>query len=225
MPRELPFLFEATQIRTVKCTLCGVNDHRRRLAPEDRHHQLLDVARDIVEQDGAAACTIENISKRAGVTPQLVHKYFGTRASLLQELFRREDERYQADVEAKVSEASNFADLVRVFVTANFDQLSSATAIGQLRTIPEVAAIRAERERTGGRSAERVLVPAMAAEYAVTPQAMEFVLRLGSAASIEAGNLAAKNPKRDRVSDIDDTVRFILAGISELVGQASPPPG
>jgi AcrR family transcriptional regulator len=196
-----------------------MSDRRRRLSPEDRRGQLLDVARGIVESDGVGACTVDAVSQQAGVTPQLVHKYFGTRSSLLQELFRREDDRYQAEVRDTIADARNFEDVVRVFVTANFDQLSAATAIGQLRVVPEVAAIRDERRRAGGRSAERVLVRAMAAEYPASPEAMEFVLRLGSAASIEAGSLSSQRGGRDREPDIENAVRFILAGIRELVGE------
>lgn len=192
---------------------------RRRLSPEDRRDQLLDIARDIVETDGIGACTVDAVSHQAGVTAQLVHKYFGTRASLLEDLFRREDDRYQADVRDRLADADGFEDVVRVFVIANFDQLSSATAIGRLRVLPEIAAIEDDRRRVGGRSAERVLVRAMAAEYPTSPEVTEFVLRLGSAASIEAGNLAAQRQNTDRDRDIDNAVRFILAGIREIVGE------
>lgn len=179
--------------------------------------QLLDVAAAIVRDDGVAACTVDEVSQRAGVTSQLVHKYFGTRSSLLQELFLREDERFQADIHAELANAGSFDAIVRVFVTANFDQLSSATVIGQLRDLPETATVRDERQRAGTRSAEHVLVQALTAEHLISPEAVEFVLRLGSAASIEAGNLAAQRPERERTADIDNAVRFILAGISELV--------
>lgn len=196
-----------------------MSDHRRRLSPEDRRDQLLDVAREIVEADGVDACTVDAVSQRAGVTSQLVHKYFGTRSSLLHDLFRREDDRYLVDVRSKIAAARNFEEVVRVFVLANFDQLSTATAIGRLRVVPEIAATQDQRRRAGGRSAERVLVKAMAAEYPAPPEAMEFVLRLGSAASIEAGSLSAQRGGRDREADIDNAVRFILAGIRELVGE------
>jgi len=189
---------------------------RRRLPPDDRREQLLDVAKGIVERDGVAMCTVDSVSNHAGVTPQLVHKYFGTRTSLLQDLFRREDDRYQVDVRDRIAHAVKFEDIVRVFVTANFDQLSSATAIGRLRETPEVAAVQNDRQRADERSAERILVRAMAAEYPASHEMTEFVLRLGSAASIEAGNLAAQHRHRQRDEDIDNTVRFILAGIREL---------
>lgn len=193
---------------------------RRRLPPGDRREQLLDAACDIVERAGVAACTIDAVSQQVGVTPQLVHKYLGNRASLLCELFVRESDRYDAEITEQLDAAHSFDDVVRVFVAANYDQLSSTTAIGRLRLAPEVASVEAARRRAGGRSAERVLVKAMAAEYAASPAAMEFVLRLGSAASIEAGNLAAQRDHKDRERDIDNAVRFILAGMRELVGEA-----
>lgn len=191
----------------------------RRLSPQDRRSQLLDVAQHLVEHDGVHACTVEAVSQQAGVTPQLVHKYFGSRASLLQELFRREEALYQAHIQTRLASANSFEDVVRVFVTANFDQLSSATAMGRLRVVPEMAAFQETQREAGGRSAERVLVKAMAAEYSISSEAMEFVLRLGSAASIEAGNLAAQRNNNDRERDIDNAVRFILAGIREVVGE------
>ena len=192
---------------------------RRRLSPEERRDQLLDVACAIVEQAGVPSCTVDAVSQQAGVTPQLVHKYLGNRASLLRELFAREDARYHDDIAARLATADTFADIVRVFVEANYDQLSSVTAIGRLRLAPEVAAVEEARRRTGSREAERILVKAMAARYPTTPDLMEFVLRLGSAASIEAGNIAAQRTSTSREQDIDNAVRFILAGVRELVGE------
>ena len=60
---------------------------RRRLSPDDRRAQLLDIAKSTVERHGVSACTVERVAEHAGVTSQLVHKYFGTRMSLLERLF------------------------------------------------------------------------------------------------------------------------------------------
>lgn len=59
----------------------------------------------------------------------------------------------------------------------------------------------------------------MTVEYPTSPEVTEFVSRLGSAASIEAGDLVAQQPERDRDHAIENTVRFILAGIRELAAQ------
>ena len=192
---------------------------RRRLSPDDRQTQLLDIAKATVERHGVSACTVERVAERAGVTPQLVHKYFGTRMSLLGALLEREDARYQSAVRASLAEATSFEQVVRVFVAANLDLLSDASAIGQLRGVPELADRHADRWRGEGRGAERVLVRALTAEYHADRSTTEFVLRLGSAASIEAANIGRAGSIPDRDAHIDRTVRFILAGVEALTAR------
>ena len=192
---------------------------RRRLSPDDRQTQLLDIAKATVERHGVSACTVERVAERAGVTPQLVHKYFGTRMSLLGALLEREDARYQSAVRASLAEATSFEQVVRVFVAANLDLLSDASAIGQLRGVPELADRHADRWRGEGRGAERVLVRALTAEYHADRSTTEFVLRLGSAASIEAANIGRAGSIPDRDAHINRTVRFILAGVEALAAK------
>lgn len=192
---------------------------RRRLSPDDRQTQLLDIAKATVERHGVSACTVERVAERAGVTPQLVHKYFGTRMSLLGALLEREDARYQSAVRASLAEATSFEQVVRVFVAANLDLLSDASAIGQLRGVPELADRHADRWRGEGRGAERVLVRALTAEYHADRSTTEFVLRLGSAASIEAANIGRAGSIPDRDAHINRTVRFILAGVEALTAK------
>ena len=192
---------------------------RRRLSPDDRQAQLLDIAKATVERHGVSACTVERVAELAGVTPQLVHKYFGTRMSLLGALLEREDARYQAAVRASLAEATSFEQVVRVFVAANLDLLSDASAIGQLRGVPELADRHADRWRGEGRGAERVLVRALTAEYHADRSTTEFVLRLGSAASIEAANIGRAGSIPDRDAHINRTVRFILAGVEALTAK------
>ena len=192
---------------------------RRRLSPDDRQTQLLDIAKATVERHGVSACTVERVAERAGVTPQLVHKYFGTRMSLLGALLEREDARYQSAVRVSLAEATSFEQVVRVFVAANLDLLSDASAIGQLRGVPELADRHADRWRGEGRGAERVLVRALTAEYHADRSTTEFVLRLGSAASIEAANIGRAGSIPDRDAHINRTVRFILAGVEALAAK------
>jgi AcrR family transcriptional regulator len=59
----------------------------QRLSPEARRRHLLDVARCIVERDGAAALTMEHVAEAAGVSRPLVYSYFDNRAGLLRALW------------------------------------------------------------------------------------------------------------------------------------------
>ncbi|MDG1368084.1 MAG: TetR family transcriptional regulator [Acidimicrobiales bacterium] len=190
-----------------------------RLSPEHRRTQLLDVAKTIMERDGVGSCTIDRVSAEAQVTAQLVHKYFGTRTSLLHALFAREDDAYETEIARRLEAAQSFEDVVRLFVTANVDLLSPATAIGQLRGLPEFGAARAERERSSRASAQKVLTRSFRLEHRTTDHMMEFVLRLGSAASVEAATITAQRGNGERTAHIERTVRFILAGIRELANE------
>jgi len=185
------------------------------MSPEDRRGHLLRCAQSLVEERGVPACTIDAVAQRAQVTAQLVHKYFGNRVALLEALYQQEQRAFAIALEAALAEANTLEEVVRVFVIANFDQLSGATAIGRLMSTPELApavdAYHASRSRTAGRLLARVL----AREHPVLRESAEFVLTLGSAASVAAGDLAARR-KRDREADIDATVRFVMAGIRSL---------
>jgi AcrR family transcriptional regulator len=195
---------------------CGaVSVQRRRMSPEDRREHLLGCARSLVEEGGVPACTIDAIAQSAEVTPQLVHKYFGNRVALLEALYQTEQRAFTIALEAALAEENTLEEVVRVFVTANFDQLSGATAIGQLMSTPELApAIDADRSRES-RTAGKLLARVLAREYPDLRESAEFALTIGSAASIAAGDFAARR-KRDREADIDATVRFIMAGIRSL---------
>ena len=52
---------------------------RTRLAPELRREKLLDVAMGLFERRAYDAVTLEGIAEAAGVSPGLVHHYFGTK--------------------------------------------------------------------------------------------------------------------------------------------------
>jgi len=61
---------------------------RKRLSRDDRHAQLLDVARDLIRDDGTDELTLARLADRAGVTKPLVYDHFGDRSGVLAELYR-----------------------------------------------------------------------------------------------------------------------------------------
>ncbi|OMC05064.1 transcriptional regulator [Mycobacterium sp. NS-7484] len=63
---------------------------RRRLSAADRRAQLLDVARDIVADDGYPALTIERVASQAGVTRTVVYQQFTDLSGLMTALLDRE---------------------------------------------------------------------------------------------------------------------------------------
>lgn len=61
---------------------------RKRLSRDERHAQLLDVARDLIRDDGTDELTLARLADRAGVTKPLVYDHFGDRSGVLAELYR-----------------------------------------------------------------------------------------------------------------------------------------
>lgn len=187
---------------------------RRRLDPEARQRQLLDVTAVVVVEAGAADCSIDAVAERAGVTPQLVRKYFGNRVGLLSSLFEREMAAHRRSVADELRRADGFEDVVRAFVRANFRELSSATALGRLRATPEVvesvAPARDDVDRTN-----RLLLRAVRDEFGLDRSTAIQALTLGSAASIAAGNHFARHGG-DEEQQVEATVRFVLAGVGAL---------
>ncbi|WP_313057577.1 TetR/AcrR family transcriptional regulator [Pseudomonas rhodesiae] len=74
---------------------------RRRLSREDRLQQLLEVAWQLVRDEGTDALTLGRVAELAGVTKPVVYDHFVTRAGLLAALYEDFDARQnQAFVDA-----------------------------------------------------------------------------------------------------------------------------
>ncbi|NWB62670.1 MULTISPECIES: TetR/AcrR family transcriptional regulator [unclassified Pseudomonas] len=78
---------------------------RRRLSRDDRLRQLLDVAWQLVREEGTDALTLGHLAALAGVTKPVVYDHFGDRAGLLATLYEDFDAR-QNQVFAAAIEAS-----------------------------------------------------------------------------------------------------------------------
>ena len=195
---------------------------RTRMSADERRDDLLDQATSIVVEFGVPACTIDAVSRRGGVTPQLVHRLFGARPDLLAALFRREHERFQRSLTAALDGADSLEEVVHLFVTANFDQLSTSTALGRLSGTPEIADAERQAWADSTRRAGRLLQSLVRAETQVDAGDIDLALRMGSAASIAAGRLANDRDAAQRADDIERATRFIVSGLRALGRDATP---
>lgn len=64
---------------------------RPRMSASERREQLLDVALEILTEEGASALSIDAIARRAGITRPVVYTQFGDLAGLLDALVDREE--------------------------------------------------------------------------------------------------------------------------------------
>lgn len=77
---------------------------RRRLSREDRFRQLLDMAWQLVREEGTDALTLGRLAELAGVTKPVVYDHFVTRSGLLAALYEdfdgRQNELFNEAIEA-----------------------------------------------------------------------------------------------------------------------------
>lgn len=184
---------------------------RIRLSPEGRRNQLLDSARDLIQDQGFSGFTMEALATEAGVSNPLVYKYFDTRLELLQELWTREYERYNRNVREQLTKAENFEDIVRLFVNLNFTELSLGEITHILGSQPELREVTKAKQKSNQRGTGLFLVNTVEEMYHLTPSQATHLVVLASGASIEAARHYARYGG-SRKKMVEDTVRFILNG-------------
>ena len=87
-----------------------------RLTAAQRKQQFLDVAAQIVVEQGADTVTMEAVAARAGVSKALSYRYFSNAGSLLLELFEREVVELDRQIRVAVELADTFEDKIRANV-------------------------------------------------------------------------------------------------------------
>ena len=185
---------------------------RIRLSPEGRRNQLLDSARDLIQDQGFSGFTMEALATEAGVSNPLVYKYFDTRLELLQELWTREYERYNRNVREQLTKAENFEDIVRLFVNLNFTELSLGEITHILGSQPELREVTKAKQKSNQRGTGLFLVNTVEEMYHLTPSQATHLVVLASGASIEAARHYARYGG-SRKKMVEDTVSFILNGV------------
>jgi AcrR family transcriptional regulator len=97
-------------------------DPAERLSADRRRVALLDVTKALVGEDGPGAVTIGTVADRAGVTRALVYKHFANKDDLLAALYRREAERLDREMRARVEAAPDgFEPKLRAFIGTTLD--------------------------------------------------------------------------------------------------------
>lgn len=95
---------------------------RKRLPPDERRIQLLEIASQILAEEGADQLRVANLAERAGVTRPVVYRFFPNRQAIVLALL----EAFAEDLEESFSEAlesaaTELGQLVRVFVNVTCD--------------------------------------------------------------------------------------------------------
>ncbi|WP_207863911.1 TetR/AcrR family transcriptional regulator [Pseudomonas sp. 58(2021)] len=138
---------------------------RRRLSREDRQRQLLDMAWQLIREEGTDALTLGYLAEKAGVTKPVVYDHFITRAGLLAALYQDFDRRQTALMDAALADAeATLSGTATVIATAYVDCVLTQGneipgVIAALASTPELEKIKREYEAVFLEKCRSVLSP------------------------------------------------------------------
>ena len=118
---------------------------RRRLAPDERRRQLIDVTRSLLQQRSGAPISTADVAEAAGVTRALVHRYFHGIDELRQAVAA--DMAGRAGAVLTVGPGTPVKERVRQNVSAFLDGIEASREVW-------LSTMESERPRTAGHPAE-----------------------------------------------------------------------
>ena len=105
--------------------------HRTRLSRADRRQQLLDVARALIEKEGADAVTLALVAEKAGVSKPMAYDHFETRTGLLLALLEDADRHYEGVARARIAAAPETVEAIAAALTAAIEANGDARDVGR----------------------------------------------------------------------------------------------
>ncbi|MCE8000722.1 MAG: TetR/AcrR family transcriptional regulator [Rhodobiaceae bacterium] len=115
---------------------------RTRLSRADRRAQMLEVARTLIEEEGADAVTLALVADKAGVSKPMAYDHFETRTGLLLALLEDADRHYEGVARARIAAAPETVDAIAEIISEAY--ISCALEAG-----PAAAALTAAIEANG----------------------------------------------------------------------------
>lgn len=178
---------------------------RRRMSYDERHGQLLEVARDFLRREGVDALTPARLADHAGVTKPLVYQHFGTKSGILVELYRefkgRTYDRLDAAADAAAAEGSTatLESTAQVIADSYLDCIDEESAAlpgvsGALSGSAELEQLRQEADVAFSARCKAALLP-FSTTGDVTEAAMQAIL--GAADGIARAYVLGTVPLED----------------------------
>ena len=188
---------------------------RTRLSPAARTDQLLDTSKRMIETDGLQSFSMESLARTANVSSPLVYNYFSSRQDLLQTLLEREHKAIAEKLISAVNKTTNFEQVIRIFITINFDHHAAGNILPVLQSQPEIASSIKQLRKKNGKLTAQYLVENTAKTYKLNIEQAQLAVTMSSGASIAAADWAAMN-RSERERTIDMALKYIKAGIEAL---------
>nr|WP_312972782.1 TetR/AcrR family transcriptional regulator [Pseudomonas sp.] len=138
---------------------------RRRLPREERTRQLLEVAWQLIGDEGTDALTLGKLAEAAGVTKPVVYDHFGTRNGLLAALYEDYDERQTRIFDAAIeAAAANLQEKSRVIAASYVNCVLTqgreiSDVVAALTGSPELAAVKKQYQHAFIEKCAAILAP------------------------------------------------------------------
>lgn len=202
---------------------------RRRLPREERHRQLLDVAWQLVRDEGTEALTLGRLAEHAGVTKPVVYDHFRTRPGLLAALYREYDKQQDALMESALQASEpTLAGRAAVIASSYVDCVllqgrEIPGVIAALASSPELEKIKHEYEAAFMEKCRLVLAP-FAGDRAIASAGLRAMLGAAEALSYAAatGEITAAQAKDELFESIVAMVARSARSATRPANQAIP---
>ncbi len=153
---------------------------RTRLPPQERSQLILDVAAQIVTNEGVSAVNMDRLGRDAGISKALVYNYFPNRNDLLRALLLREVRLYQEQQRQAAENTRDIDTLIRVTTRAYLDHIAEkGVLIERLMSEPSIAAGMGEMEQAGRRTTVEYLATRLREGKSMSIDVSRMMVELG----------------------------------------------
>lgn len=189
-----------------------------RLTAAQRKQQFLDVAAQIVVEQGADTVTMEAVAARAGVSKALSYRYFSNAGSLLLELFEREVVELDRQIRVAVELADTFEDKIRATFQGWGDEMNDkGRLLGRLWQVSVSAGPLLEARRRRDREVYEFWGSLIEAEYGLPTR----VAQTAAAILVQgtAGLLASLFSGRGEQEELIDIYVYMTLGALDRLAE------
>lgn len=196
-----------------------------RLPADERRAALLDVTRALVRELGPDGVTMGLVAERSQVARALVYKHFANRDDLLRALYRREAQRLDRHIVARVEAApEGFEPKLRAFVAAALDAVEEhAPFFTPLRAAGAHGEVRQDRGSRDRRTVDYFAHLAVR-DYGIDLRTARSVIAvLFSGISSLLSQMRSRPGPAQRAFLLETYVETTLGALERLAGRARGP--
>jgi len=189
---------------------------RKRLPPEERKEQILDVAAQMIREQGVSALNMDRLGREAGVSKPLVYVYFPNRIDLLKSLLLREVQRFHIDSADVVASTGTLEEMVRATSRKMLEYVQEfGIVIQQLMIEPEVADVLDELDTHFQKQYKSYLTKRVREEYGIDENVALVGVEIGLGLSTAAGEFLTRTGAD--MDFIEDMLTAMVMGSFERV--------